>query len=112
MDTMRRSGNLIEAVAELDNLKLAYTKACKAKPLSRDSLEFRCNLDTRLIELGDALRSGTYVPGPYRFFTIYDPRMLPPKAGRTSARTSPSSRLQTGPRDPSLLSTRPLMGYG
>jgi retron-type reverse transcriptase len=71
---MRRSGNLIEAVAELDNLKLAYTKACRAKPLSRDSLEFRCNLDTRLIELGDALRSGTYVPGPYRFFTIYDPK--------------------------------------
>ncbi len=71
---MIRSGNLIEAVADLGNLKLAYTKAYRAKPLSRDSLAFRCNLDSQLIELGDELRSGTYSPGPYRFFTIHDPK--------------------------------------
>ena len=71
---MIRSGNLIEAVADLDNLKLAYTKACRAKPLSRDRLEFRSGLDARLIDLGDALRSGFYAPGPYRFFTILDPK--------------------------------------
>ena len=42
---MKRIGHLINEVADLDNLKLAYTKACKAKPLSPDRLAFRSDLD-------------------------------------------------------------------
>jgi RNA-directed DNA polymerase len=71
---MKRAGNLIEEVADLDNLKLAYVKACRAKPLTKDRLEFRDGLESRLIDLGEAMRSGAYQPGRYRFFTIQDPK--------------------------------------
>jgi hypothetical protein len=68
------AGHLIEAVADLDNLKLAYVKSCRAKPLTHDRLGFHRNVEGNLRSIGDALLSGSYAPGPYRFFTIIDPK--------------------------------------
>jgi hypothetical protein len=67
-------GHLIEAIADLDNLKLAFVKSCRAKPLTLDRLDFRGDVEANLRSIGDALLSGSYAPGPYRFFTIIDPK--------------------------------------
>lgn len=71
---MKRYGNLIGRIVDPDNLKLAYVKACRAKPLSRDRLAFRSRLDVELESLAASLRDGSYRSGPYRFFTISDPK--------------------------------------
>ncbi len=71
---MKRVGYLIDKIADLDNLYLAYTKACRGKRTKREVIEFGRNLNANLRKMSDQIRSGEVEVGNYTYFTIYDPK--------------------------------------
>lgn len=71
---MKRTGNLIERIAEADNLRLAFWKASKGKRGKAEVLSFRGDLDVNLRRLGDELLSGSVAWGPYHKFRVRDPK--------------------------------------
>jgi len=71
---MKRQGNLLESVADPENLRLAFWKARKAKEGKTEVAEFRKCLDKNLLSLREELLSGTVEIGNYQYFTIYDPK--------------------------------------
>lgn len=71
---MKRTGNLIEKVADMDNLYLAFYKARKGKDVKLDVIAYRKNLDDNLRKLQQEILSGEVQVGEYHFFTIYEPK--------------------------------------
>ena len=71
---MKRENNLIEKIADPDNLRLAFWKARKAKDWKMEVAEYRKNLDERLLTLRSQLLSGKLQIGDHHYFTIYDPK--------------------------------------
>jgi retron-type reverse transcriptase len=69
---MKRIGRIWPQVISFENLLLAYRKAKRGKGRSRTVSGFALNLERNLIELQRELQSGTYSPGDYRLFTIYE----------------------------------------
>lgn len=70
----KRAGYLIEKIADLDNLRLAFWKARKGKEGKGEVIDFRVNLDKNLLTLHDGLLNGTVEVGNYHYFTINDPK--------------------------------------
>jgi len=71
---MKRAGNLIERIAEADNLRLAFWKASKGKRAKAEVICFRENLDVRLRGLREELLSSCVAWGPYHKFMVFDPK--------------------------------------
>lgn len=71
---MKRYTNLFEKITSWENILLAARAAGRAKPITRERMRFEFNKETELVKLKRELESGKYVPGPYRSFTIYDPK--------------------------------------
>lgn len=71
---MKRAGNLIDAIASIDNLYLAWTKTIRGKQEKSAVLRFRERFHDNIYELSAALRRGTKRWGPYYCFTIHDPK--------------------------------------
>jgi hypothetical protein len=71
---MKRAGDLIERIADADNLRLAFWKASRGKQAKADVLAFRADLNAELRGLGEALLGGSVRWGPYRRFMVYDPK--------------------------------------
>lgn len=71
---MKRPGYLIERIAEMDNLELAYYKARKGKSDKSSVLDFGKNLRENLRALQGQILSGEVEAGGYHYFTIYDPK--------------------------------------
>ena len=71
---MKRTGNLVEKIADIDNLRLAFWKARKGKEEKQDVMKFRHHLDKNLLELRQQILSGKVDVGHYHYFTIYDPK--------------------------------------
>jgi RNA-directed DNA polymerase len=71
---MKRAGNLIESIAEADNLRLAYFKACRGKRDKPEILRFRDNLNVKLSHLRTELLRGEVDWGGYHAFQICDPK--------------------------------------
>lgn len=71
---MKRAGNLIQKIADPDNLRLAFWKARKGKQGKQEITEYRRNLDGNLLLLREQLLSGSVEVGHYHYFTIYDPK--------------------------------------
>lgn len=71
---MKRKNHLIEAVAEADNLRLAFHKACRGKRTKSEVLHLRDNLDDELTKLRSELLEGAFVWGPYDSFKVFDPK--------------------------------------
>ncbi len=71
---MKRQKNLIQQIADIQNLHLAYYKAAKKKRLSKEVILFNENYEKNLEDLRKSLLSGTYTHGKYRQFTITDPK--------------------------------------
>ncbi len=69
---MKRYRHLFEQVCSLDNLHLAYLKARRGKQGRRSVNLFTFHLERELISLRDELLNGTYIPGAYRQFTVYE----------------------------------------
>jgi retron-type reverse transcriptase len=75
---MKRLGQVWHSVVAFENLLLAYRKARKGKARSPDVARFSLNLEQELLALQAQLNNGTYQPGAYRLFTIYErkPRLI------------------------------------
>jgi retron-type reverse transcriptase len=57
------------------NLVRAAHKAARGKRLQPNVARFLYDLEAQLCRLQDELRAQTYAPGPYRTFTIHDPKV-------------------------------------
>ncbi len=75
---MKRIDGIWAKVTSFENLLGAYCKARRGKRRRPDVAEFGLNLERELLALQRALREGTYQPGDYRLFTIYErkPRVI------------------------------------
>ncbi len=71
---MKRVGNLIEKIADMENLYLAFYKARKGKDAKTDVLAYRQDFDSHLRKLQAEILSGDVQVGDYHFFTIYEPK--------------------------------------
>jgi len=71
---MRRAGQLIERIADADNLRLAFWKAARGKRTKPEVLRFRENLNEELCSIREGFLSGCMAWGPYRTFLIRDPK--------------------------------------
>ncbi|MBK9308983.1 MAG: group II intron reverse transcriptase domain-containing protein [Nitrospira sp.] len=75
---MKRLDGIWNAVTSFENLLSAYRKARRGKRSKRGVAEFGLNLEHELLPLQRSLQDGTYQPGEYRLFTIYErkPRII------------------------------------
>jgi RNA-directed DNA polymerase len=71
---MKRHGQLMDAIADPGNLRLAFWKAAKSKRAKADCRAFQENLDENIATLREELLSGSVVIGEYHTFTIHDPK--------------------------------------
>lgn len=71
---MKRAGHLIEKIADLENLQLAYYKAQRGKADKQEVGEYGKRLQTNLQNLQEQILTGEVETGNYHFFTIYDPK--------------------------------------
>lgn len=71
---MKRHGDLFTAIACFENLHLSFIRAIRRKRYKRTSLEFTANLEGNLLALERELMEGSYLPGPYSTFTVYEPK--------------------------------------
>ena len=71
---MKRKGNLYDQICSIENLELAHEKASKGKSKQYGVKLFNKNKDANLLKIQDMLVNQTYVPSPYRIFTIYEPK--------------------------------------
>ncbi|HMO40055.1 MAG TPA: reverse transcriptase domain-containing protein [Saprospiraceae bacterium] len=71
---MKRQGYLIEPIAAMDNLELAYYKARKGKADKASVYAFSKDLRANLHLLQSQILSGEVEVGDYHYFTVYDPK--------------------------------------
>lgn len=71
---MKRTNHLLEKIADIDNLRLAFWKARKGKSYSDEVEAYRMNLDAHLLELTSQISSGLIDVGDYRFFKVFEPK--------------------------------------
>lgn len=71
---MKRVGYLIEQIADMENLRLAFWKARRGKDGKEDMELFRSNLDSNLLQIRREFLEGTLSVGDYRYFIIYEPK--------------------------------------
>ena len=62
----------LDAVADYENLHLAYLKASKARRKRHDIACFGMHWEDHLLQLRDDLLSGHYRPGGYKLFTVHE----------------------------------------
>lgn len=71
---MKRAGNLMDKISDVDNLLSAYYKASRGKGLRREVMEYGSNLSANTQELRARLLANDVRIGNYRYFKIYDPK--------------------------------------
>ena len=71
---MRRIGGLFDGVVSYANLYRAYRKALLGARKNEEQARFYYNLESELVTLRRELVDETYIPGPYRYFMIHDPK--------------------------------------
>jgi len=71
---MRRVGNLIEQIAEPENLRIAFYKAMRGKREKQDVRDFQSNLESNLTLIHRQILDGELEFGDYHYFKIYDPK--------------------------------------
>lgn len=71
---MRRVNHLFDTFCSFPNLHSAWKKTRRGSGRSAESALFFSDLEKELILLKKALHAGTWQPGPYRYFDIFDPK--------------------------------------
>ena len=66
--------NLIEKIVAPENMALAYRRTATGKRRSIGYLEFKEYSSLNLASLALVIEAGTYVQGPYRHFTVFEPK--------------------------------------
>lgn len=72
---MKRFGNLLPEIADVDNLLAAFYKAVKGKRLNSEAQSFEKNLEQNICKLREELLSGDISVGKYQYFYIHDPKL-------------------------------------
>jgi len=75
---MKRLNNLWQPVISFDNLLSAYYQARRGKQHKSAVAEFTLHLESELFTLQQQLTDGSYQPGEYQLFTLYErkPRLI------------------------------------
>ncbi len=75
---MKRLRNLWPQLIAFDNLWQAWRQARRGKSRSAGAVAFELNLERELLALQRELAEGSYQPGAYRLFTLYErkPRLI------------------------------------
>lgn len=71
---MKRVGHLFDRCASFGNLILAAKKAARGKTQKPHVARFMFRLEPEVIQLQEEIRSGAYLPLPYRCFHVYEPK--------------------------------------
>ncbi len=71
---MKRVGNLIERIADYDNLHLAFIKACRGKQGKAEVAKFRAQFDLNIRRLRESILTESADIGNYNYFEIHDPK--------------------------------------
>ncbi|MBU6172622.1 MAG: RNA-dependent DNA polymerase, partial [Planctomycetes bacterium] len=71
---MKRISGLWLKILEWENLRLATTKALKAKRSRFDARKYMSQLETNLEELAWGLKTGNFPVGRYTQFVVHDPK--------------------------------------
>jgi RNA-directed DNA polymerase len=71
---MKKAGFLIEKIAEMSNLELAWYKAKRGKCAKASVLAFEKDLRENLKQLQTQLLSYSPTIGDYHYFTVFDPK--------------------------------------
>lgn len=71
---MKRFGNLYDKIYDWQNLISAYQKARLGKRYKSDVLRFSLNLEEEICNIQNHLIWGTYKPGDYYLFKVYEPK--------------------------------------
>ena len=71
---MKRHKNLIEQIATIENLQIAYWRTAKAKRMTYGYLEFKEYASVNLTALREELLDGGYQIGRYRQFIVHEPK--------------------------------------
>jgi len=69
---MKRLGDLWPRLVAFENLWFAWRRARRGKSRSQGTALFELELEHNLVELQRELTQGTWTPGPFRLFTIYE----------------------------------------
>jgi retron-type reverse transcriptase len=70
----KRHNHLYEKIISIDNLREAYNKTAKGKKNTVGYLRFKENKEANLYHIQQELIHQTYKIGPFRNFTIYEPK--------------------------------------
>lgn len=70
---MKRQGGQAELLFSFENLYLAFKKAFRATKTA-ESFYFAYHVENEIFSLQSDLSTGAYLPGNYRYFSIYDPK--------------------------------------
>lgn len=71
---MKTINNLIEKICTFKNAVSAYMKARKCKRYRPEVLEFEADREENLFRAIRELKEGTYRPGEYRIFKVWEPK--------------------------------------
>jgi RNA-directed DNA polymerase len=71
---MKRIGNLLEAIADRDNLRLAFSKAVRGKRHSLEARRFAEDLEGQVRHVRELLLDGVFPVGKFQQFVICDPK--------------------------------------
>lgn len=71
---MKRPNNLLEPIADPENIRLAAWKAAKGKRYSTEVLRWSDKSDKNVQQLREQILSGRVQVGNYRYFTVYEPK--------------------------------------
>jgi retron-type reverse transcriptase len=71
---MNSYNNLIEKIADIDNLKDAFIRTARAKKRTFGYLQFKEYKELNLEYIRDELLDSSYKIGDYRHFTIFEPK--------------------------------------
>ncbi|MCC6414122.1 MAG: group II intron reverse transcriptase domain-containing protein [Saprospiraceae bacterium] len=71
---MKRKAHFFEPLCAYDHLYRAYRKARRGTRRTDESTAFAFFQENELLLIQSELQSGAYMPGPYRYFTVHDPK--------------------------------------
>lgn len=71
---MKREGNLIHKIADIDNLRFAFWKARKGKDAKYEVIQYRKSLGENLLLLQKQILTNSVPVGNYHYFQVYDPK--------------------------------------
>lgn len=71
---MKRQGNLIEKIADYDNIYWAYWKAKRGKNSKKEVLEYGQAIENNLKSLQNGILKNYVEIGKYHFFKIFEPK--------------------------------------